>query len=315
MSGLFLFASSIFFTNFERNCQLVEELFSSKSEENEHLNAQGHRNGKGRGQEQGQGQGQPDQKEDSFIELLKSLSITEVGNALFFASKIGEENGTDELPSDLRTENNEMPDIPIYGTTKYEVKNHKEFRLAGVCPFCTVKINPVKCKCYAKIKSAVTKTSYFSNELMANDLTGFCSAAVFLYSPLKDGSIDFILIKETRNDVIGFNMPGGKRESVYDDEDDDIRYETSFETAVREFNEEIDDEYTLKSFQNSRFEQVYWSPVSKASVYIYSTLILCKPNSSKVHLFNSKTFNMNDVHEFLKSDLDKIFSYLISEQK
>lgn len=104
-----------------------------------------------------------------------------------------------------------------------------------------------KCKSYNKLKQNLSLKNYVlnnSDKLKQTDENGFCAAAIIPYVKVRNRVFILSLI-ETRANKIGLNFIGGKRECIK--HNDVVRMETSYETALNELREELNEIFCVNS--------------------------------------------------------------------
>jgi hypothetical protein len=201
-------------------------------------------------------------------------------------------------------------------------------RISRVCPLCNTSNHDFRsCNIFSILKRNTTKTMYCDKKLRPQDEAGFTAAAIIpMYtkciSPLAQRQI--LLTKERRGNIVKHNFAGGKRDSRAGE--NGFRFETSLETAIEEFSEEIEpllskENYTsfmmeIESALNNNRYEVIWIPNSKAAAYIVQvssepSSYICKHklNSEEAVSFtwyNLSTYDtwMPEVHDFVKPFLN-----------
>lgn len=146
------------------------------------------------------------------------------------------------------------------------------------CVLCNSKKHSItKCSKYRELKKNLEKKNYLkfnSNELNESEECGFCASGIIPYVCV--GNIVYLLVlEESRNKIPGLNFIGGKRECVLSDDTNEIRPETSYETALNELKEELGEILTKKSMdmiikQITKCKIpnfVFWSGDSKMCLY------------------------------------------------
>lgn len=147
------------------------------------------------------------------------------------------------------------------------------------CVLCNSKAHSItKCVLYKNLKANLEKRNYVkyrTNKLNDNDELGFCASGIIPYV-LYENKVYLLVLVEKRNNQLGLNFIGGKRECVKCVKEEIItRPETSYETAVNEFNEELGeilDSYSLNIMsthlakcKTPKF--VFWFGDSKMCLY------------------------------------------------
>lgn len=174
------------------------------------------------------------------------------------------------------------------------------------CIKCKKPVQVTKCECFKALKKSVSNTDYISRRLEENDENGYCSASIFLYT-IKNRVIEFVMINETREGKSYYNMPGGKREVLLIDGTKKI--ENSKETAILEFQEEINDKYLNECLASSKIQSVLWSSKTKSAIYLCQTTSTLK-SSTNTKIFNSNNPNLDIIHTFTKNDITTILSHI-----
>jgi hypothetical protein len=153
-------------------------------------------------------------------------------------------------------------------------------RLSNACPTCGVDSHSFRtCDKFKVLKDATNRQVYVDNSLDGKDEIGFTAANILPFHQV-DNSSDKLLffIEEKRGDITAFGIVGGKRESRM--VNGIFRYETSLQTALAEFEEEVKPRLSKTDFDMFRMEissslnkghyKVMWIPISKAVVYLVS---------------------------------------------
>jgi len=147
------------------------------------------------------------------------------------------------------------------------------------CVLCNSKTHSItKCYKYRELKKNLEKKSYIkfnTDKLNTNEEQGFCASGIIPYICVGNKVYLLVLI-ETRDKKPGLNFIGGKRECVKTNILNDLsRPETSYETALNEFKEELGEILTKKSIDMITKQItkckipnfVFWSGDSKMCLY------------------------------------------------
>lgn len=183
------------------------------------------------------------------------------------------------------------------------------------CIYCKSN-NPVtKCPCkgFTPLKSKVTQISYNAKKLRKCDEEGYCAAGILLYFvepqiESGDNNIKILMIEESRENKIAFNLPGGKRELSA--ENGILKIESSIETAVFEFIEEVSQCQTTPEseldnlFENYKISTVYWN--CQAKYALYPIQIFPNKNNIQTNFINLKDINNINIHPFAKQMLEEV---------
>lgn len=139
-------------------------------------------------------------------------------------------------------------------------------RLMGLtpCPLCSESHMYRQCPIFRDRKDATSLAMYHERRPRSAEEAGFCSAGILLHDVEFDR---FLMINETRGSVQRCNFIGGKRECRLGWFGCN-RLETSFETAITEFEEEMGVKIPTR-----RFSSVFWFPQSKFLLFVVSGTI------------------------------------------
>lgn len=160
------------------------------------------------------------------------------------------------------------------------------------CALCNSKTHSIT-KCFGYRKSNIEKNNYLkfnTNELNKNEERYFCASGIIPYVCVRNKVYLLVLI-ERRNNQLGLNFIGGKRECVKIN--NVFRPETSYETALNELEEELG-EILIDESKNMIVEEIkkctipnfaFWSANSKMCLYgiklpsKYLTLLILNENN------------------------------------
>lgn len=239
--------------------------------------------------------------------------------------------------------------IPSSKETKHSITNKDKIRrFNDQCPLCPSKQILAHsfrtCAKFTALKAVTSKDMYYSYRLREADEAGFCAAAI-LPCCLVDDIKYILLTKEKRTthsgEMILFNFAGGKRDCVlyqpskliFKKDEPDTKeenglytFETSKETAMSEFEEEVEPLLKKKDFHlmyrevnlkiNSGNFTLVWIPKSKAVLYLVEVPSFCKtypcipkPDSKEAILFewvSIADMNLNTAHEFVRPTLEYV---------
>jgi len=207
---------------------------------------------------------------------------------------------------------------------KYDkyIKTENIERIANNCPKCLDENgiptndhgfrNCVKYRCGADEK--LSKDIYFGTQLRENDEEYFFASGIIPYRIINN-EIEILLIKEYRSEKLLYNYIGGKRDCYK--KGNTYRLETSKETMISEFNEEMrsllpEDEFIniLRSIDKSNNKNnVMWWPKSKACIY----LILVNNTISNNGWLKLNNIEETMVHIYVKPIISTIKNYLSTE--
>ena len=174
-----------------------------------------------------------------------------------------------------------------------------------------------QCNEFKKNKENITKKNYFLHNtisIKANDEIGFCASGIIPYC-IVDNNIYILLLIETRGNMNGLNFIAGGRESieVFDNNKKNIRQETSYETALNECKEELEEILLPSSLENIMNEiktktptACFWSYISKMVLYTVQV------NNSLLHglEFNSNKSNTSEADNFIWIKLSEYNKYI-----
>lgn len=136
-----------------------------------------------------------------------------------------------------------------------------------------------KCRLYKENKKHLSTKSYLERSLRSNDEIGFCAGGIIPYFII--GKDHYIMcLEEKRDDVCALNFAAGGRECI--SINGIIRPETSIETAMNEFSEEVGDIISPESFipffnmiQKTTRSKVFFSAQSKMVLYFVQVDEMC----------------------------------------
>jgi hypothetical protein len=151
------------------------------------------------------------------------------------------------------------------------------------CCFCNQNHSMRKCYNFQHIKDGITKSNYFDKtKLKPSDEAGFCAAGIIPYYVDSDNNKWVLMLIENRSTeynktgdhIPGLNFVAGGRECIKNTSTNNIVPETSYQTALGEFEEELSEILTENSFKLIKQEIVgssptfvYWSGVIKMALY------------------------------------------------
>lgn len=178
------------------------------------------------------------------------------------------------------------------------------------CCLCNKNHSITKCEKYYEIKKDISKNNYIltkTNKIKKNDEKGFCASGIIPYVKIKNKIYMLVLI-EKRDNSTALNFIGGKRECV---KINNIKIipETSFETAIHEFEEELSEILTKNTFKdiNDTINKnitptfVFWSSECKMSIY---GIKISKKFLNYLKLNNEKKFKIQG-YKWIKHDGNK----------
>jgi hypothetical protein len=183
------------------------------------------------------------------------------------------------------------------------------------CSICKLKSHSVtKCSGYLKCKKNLTTHSYVlanSLNLKPNDEEGFCASGIIPFVKNSDGLVHILMLKENRKGINGLNFIAGKRECVR--KNGIIIPETSFETALHEFEEELGDilesnclANIIDEIKKSQPITCFWSSSSKMALYSIEIPMIFLNN-----LIGSDTINPNaEAYGIQWINANQYFQYL-----
>jgi 8-oxo-dGTP pyrophosphatase MutT (NUDIX family) len=193
-------------------------------------------------------------------------------------SKENEESEeSEEIKENEDVINNESKESKESKNVINEEKSTNKKRRVFECGLCQSKIHGItKCTKYRELKNKLTDKDYLlfkSNKLKYNEENGFCASGIIPYICV-EGKVYLLVLVEKRYKKIGLNFIGGKRECVEMD-NDVIVGETSYQTALNEFEEELGEILTTDSMNNmikhlnkcKKPKFVFWSGGSKMCIY------------------------------------------------
>jgi len=133
----------------------------------------------------------------------------------------------------------------------------------------------ISCFKYKNFKNKLTNNNYVlynTLKLSQCDENGFCASGIIPYTKVNN-KIYLLMLKEVRQNKPGINFIAGKRENIYINYNN-VRFETSYETALNEFEEELSALVTnkslnelIKEIKNTSPNSCFWSYQSKMSLY------------------------------------------------